>query len=127
MKKLFFVLTACLAFVLTSCEKNSSNEEMIIGNWKTTTMDIVQVNSGHYIKQTINYNMELYILADQSFMFNEEGETQTGSWMLNGTTLIMNYGKDYIDKFTIQKLTKNELILRLESADGYYEYPYKRK
>ena len=71
--------------------------------------------------------MELYILADQSFMFNEEGETQTGSWMLNGTTLIMNYGKDYSDKFTIQKLTKNELILRLESADGYYEYPYKRK
>ncbi len=105
MKKKFVVLALVASFFLTSCSAN------IEGTWESTEVQ----------------DLGFILYQDGSIGYvNPEFKQDYTNWQKEGSELILSYtkdGEDHLDKYQIEKLDKDTLILK----EGEYKLIYKRK
>lgn len=128
MKKLLFIFTACLA-LFTSCNDGSTpTDKKIAGNWVADRIEESFLENGAYQTEVEYVYTYFEAYPDNTFSWGSEGDRTSGSWVLNGNTLILSFngaGDDY-QKFIVQKSTSAELVLRMEFDNGYADYPFKK-
>ena len=131
MKKIFYLLTLCLAFCFTGCkESNEVSSSTIIGDWVSDRITEYYLENGQY-KSEVEYEYTyLSIYANNSCTWSSGASSDYGNWVLNGNTLILSFSSggydDYI-KCTVQKCNSKELVLRLDFDNGYADYNFKKR
>lgn len=141
MKKI--LLGIAMVISIGSCSTDNDNSptsenSLLIANW---TYSHKYQNENYYEPTLCAENDQLIFSSDltwqgEYFTKNESGncyndEEELGTWKRDGNELTLYYvdmGEEYdSDIYKIQKLTENELELRLEfDNENYHIYAYKR-
>lgn len=129
MKKILFVLTACLALFFTSCENKNNPEKMIVGDWKCHGVTSYYWMNGHLLSEETGdwNNVYISMYADHTMTFTDTGEMFQGRWILNGSTLLLNFSGGENMIFIVQKLTNAEMVLRMEFGEEYADYNFVKR
>ena len=132
MKKIFYLFAACLTFCFTSCkESNEASSNTIIGDWVSNSITEYYLENGKYYSEVEYVYTYLSIYPDNSMSWSSEGDYVYGNWVLNGNTLIFSFesgnGSDDYARYTVQKSTSTELVLRIDFDNGYSDYNFKKK
>ena len=108
MKKIVFILTACLVFCLGSCN-NKTNDPDNIKDWLI----------GEWLMTNTSDNLVWTFTKDGNFAMTYSGvAAETGAWKLVGKNLSLTYLDNPHDVFTLEytivKINEMELHLSLE-------------
>ena len=113
MKKIIYLIAAAIC-LLTSCKKEMTLEEKMVGDWHCTA---VSVDAEIYVTFT----------ADKTFsLYQQIGEgayrVYNGTWSLSGTTLSGQYndGASWATSYEVASSDANTLILSAEGASETY-------
>ena len=142
MKKLFFSVCAASLLLFSACSKDDdkdvsemSSEEissMIVGTWQSIQEEWSDQVDGEKdsgvenydeigIKETMTFNSDkTWTLWTYEIEYDITHE-DTGKWRIENNALIL-YDDESDEEWVIEKLTKDELILRFEEREGddYY-------
>ena len=142
MKKLFFSVCAVSLLLFSACSKDDdkdvsemSSEEissMIVGTWQSIQEEWSDQVDGEKdsgvenydeigIKETMTFNSDkTWTLWTYEIEYDITHE-DTGKWRIENNALIL-YDDESDEEWVIEKLTKDELILRFEEREGddYY-------
>ena len=122
------VVLAALTLSLTGCTKDPEN--LIIGTWEETEITLTMVENGQtHVESMLEEGMtvEMTMKEDNTYVTLsrcEDGEesTDTGTWSINDDKFTMTSDDDMFDfgpqVYTIEKLTKKDLILVQKEAFG---------
>ena len=128
MKTFMAVVLAALTLSLTGCTKDP--EDLIIGTWVETEITMTMVENGQTHVESMleeGLTVEMTMKEDNTYVSlskYESGEesTDTGTWSINDDQLTMTSNDDIFDfgpqVYTIEKLTKKDLILVQKEAFG---------
>ena len=117
---------ACFAILFASCKNDdggiSSYSKNIVGDWELTKA------TEYYNGQQSNVYEPIYlsIYADHSLLWNEEGESDQGTWMISDNILLISMSWGGKVNWTIKSLTSKELILRSGVSIEYVEYVFRK-
>ena len=142
MKKLFFSVCAASLLLFSACSKDDdkdvsemSSEEissMIVGTWQSIQEEWSDQVDGEKdsgvenydeigIKETMTFNSDkTWTLWTYEIEYDITHE-DAGKWRIENNALIL-YDDESDEEWVIEKLTKDELILRFEEREGddYY-------
>ena len=117
MKKILFACLTASVLFLFSCSNEKSEEKKIVGTWEAYYIDFIDddetdsedLEPGEW---TITFN------ADGTFV-DVDGRPFEGKYSISDHKLILSYEGDYEDTtiFTIDKLTKKDLVVYEEGYD----------
>ena len=148
MKKYFYsLLVALFAFSLTSCEKDDSKNVSIVGDWNLNYLLVNTVDDMGMQNQKEYYPGYMNVYENNTLMFAlfDPSSRMWGQWILNGNKFVVKLREYegsggsvddadmYKESFTIEKLTKTELVLKRPIIDdnnqeiGSYDYYCTRK
>lgn len=134
--KQFFLAVLCLVGLsLISCENNGPtvdiNVKNLVGDWLSTYVIEVYSEGGKVEEEREDVTTFISLYSDMTFLANQNGATGQGTWALQGDMLFLNVSAAHVMKFSIQKLTSTELVVREPwyegNASGYDEYHFRRK
>lgn len=113
MKKIIYIIAAALC-LLTSCKKELTLEEKIVGDWHCTA---------------VSADAEIYVTftADKTFsLYQQIGEgafrVYNGTWSIDGTTLRGQYndGSSWATSYEVASTDDNTLSLTAEGISETY-------
>ena len=115
------LLGLSMATMMTSCNKESSYQDKIIGKWQVTkiiwyTYDL----SGTLVDESVFNDIDdVYeFFSNGSVYANvEDGEIYTVSYVITGNTLSFIFGMPF-EEHTILELTNSTMVWELESVDS---------
>ena len=135
-------MCAAALLLFSACSKDDDKDasemssaeisSMIVGTWQTIQEEwIEQADGGKYsdvenydeegIKETMTFNSDkTWTYYVKEYDDNDE-DTDTGKWRIENNTLIL-YDDESDEEWVIEKLTKDELILRSEEREEDYYY-----
>lgn len=136
--KQFFLAVLCLVGLsLVSCEKNNDpavdiTVKNLVGDWLSTYVNEVYSEGGMVEEEREDITTFISLYSDMTFLANQDGATGQGTWALQGDMIFLYIsGVSNVGKFSIQKLTSTELVVREPwyegNASGYNEYHFRRK
>lgn len=119
MKKLFYLLTAAFAVMLTcvSCNKiedtvdESNFNKLIVGTWKTEKSYDIETDSFEYDTTVAKFKSNGKVT-----MSYDDGNGVTINWHISGSTLRLELDGEE-ETYNIKKLNKKEMELA-EISDG---------
>jgi hypothetical protein len=106
------LMLAIFSVALSSCSKEKSTAELILGKWIFNTQIINNVVDGGSYSNTYTRSSNEYITfaSDGTFSYYINSNEGTGSYTINETQITLNF--NYITSTaTIRELTKNSLHL----------------
>ena len=144
MKKLFFSVCAASLLLFSACskdddEKNVSEmstteiKSLIVGTWDLTQMKYSETYEGeedHGTETPEDLGLQGYIFNDDNTFTKilQEGGNEypfNGSYRIEGSILTLTFYDDpHNELYTIERLTKNELILFETDEDESSEHSY---
>jgi len=131
MKKVLFVLMACMALCFTGCSDNGEvSSDKIIGDWACSTITEYYLENGRYQTDVEYISIYVSFYPDNTLSYSSEGYRMNGNWVLNGSTLILSFkygNEEEYEKYTVQKCTSKELLLRMDFDNGYADYNFKKR
>ena len=122
------VVLAALTLSLTGCSKDP--EDLIIGTWLETEITMTVTESGRTQTESLleeGMVVEMTMKEDNTYVtyskyVDGDESTDTGVWSINDDKLTMTSDDDMFDfgpqVYTIEKLTKKDLILVQKEAFG---------
>lgn len=131
MKKFLRILicAATLFLVFSSCKKQPTVSDSIVGDWSATKVYECVIVDGNVVEEeTVNVSfagveMILSIEDDKTFsgyvIEDGEGEELSGTWSRVGDKLLLNSAMDFSPisatiAFEIVSVTDSELVLRMD-------------
>ncbi|MCH5328870.1 MAG: lipocalin family protein [Coprobacter sp.] len=130
MKK--FLLTLCLAVasvtLFSGCSKD--DEDKLVGTWDA--YQAVEEYNGRTFTETIKSGeIMLRCMEDGTFTFvasiEDYVDVENGKYSVAGDLLILKYRNNGTDTYTIEKLTKSELVISESYDDGKYTVYFRKK
>lgn len=135
MKKIFYLLTLCLAFCFTGCKDNNSPSDSVVGDWYSSYNIVSYLDTdrgGGYVTEKEYISIYLYMHEDHNFTWRSEGGNTYGTWLKNGNKLTLSFegGSTLYEDFniyTIEKLTSKEMVLRWDLGNGYVDFYFTKR
>ena len=122
------VVLAALTLSLTGCSKDP--EDLIIGTWLESEITMTVTESGRTQTESLleeGMVVEMTMKEDNTYVtyskyVDGDESTDTGTWSITDDKLTMNSSDDVFEfgpqVYTIEKLTKKDLILVQKEAFG---------